>query len=88
MISPDFDANRARALIVELAPMPPAEVTAESELVDDLGYDSLGLIELVVALEQEFGMQIGEEQAAGVATVGDAEELLASLLAREPQDPR
>lgn len=49
----------------------PSKVTESAGLVEDLGMDSLDTIELVMALEEEFDVDITDEQAEGVKTVGD-----------------
>jgi acyl carrier protein len=48
-----------------------AEVTPESNLIDDLGADSLDIVELVMAIEEEFSLEIPDEDAEGMRTVGD-----------------
>ena len=48
------------------------EVTDNAKFVDDLGADSLDTVELVMALEEEFGVEIPDEDAEKLATVGDA----------------
>ncbi len=47
-------------------------VTRESSFVEDLGADSLDVVELVMALEEEFGVEIPDDQAEKIVTVGDA----------------
>jgi acyl carrier protein len=49
-----------------------SEVTESASFVDDLGADSLDLVELVMALEEEFGVDVPDDDAAGLKTVGDA----------------
>lgn len=49
-----------------------SEVTPEASFVDDLGADSLDTVELVMALEEEFGIEIPDEEAEKIATVNDA----------------
>ena len=48
------------------------EVTEQASFVDDLGADSLDIVELVMALEEEFDLEIPDEDAEKIATVGDA----------------
>lgn len=47
-------------------------ITRESSFVEDLGADSLDVVELVMALEEEFGVEIPDDQAEKIVTVGDA----------------
>lgn len=54
-------------------------ITMESSFVDDLNADSLDMVELVMAMEQEFDISIPDEVAEKVATVGDAVEYIKSL---------
>ena len=53
-----------------------AEITAETSFKDDLGADSLDLFELVMALEEEYGLEIPAEELSDVETVGDIIEYL------------
>jgi len=59
-------------IIVEQLGVKPEEVTTEASFVDDLGADSLDTVELVMALEEEFGIEIPDEDAEKIQTVGDA----------------
>ena len=59
-------------IIVEQLGVKPEEVTPEASFVDDLGADSLDTVELVMALEEEFGVEIRDEEAEKLLTVGDA----------------
>lgn len=57
---------------VNLLGVSPEEVTLEAAFVDDLGADSLDLVELVMELEEQFGLEIPEEDISQIRTVGDA----------------
>jgi acyl carrier protein len=59
-------------VIVEQLGVHPEQVTPESNFMDDLGADSLDCVELVMAIEDEFGFDISEEDADKCATVGQA----------------
>ncbi|MCD4750717.1 MAG: acyl carrier protein [Thermoanaerobaculales bacterium] len=56
------------------------KVTSDASFVDDLGADSLDVVELVMAFEEEFGVEIPDESAEKIATVKDAVEYLAKSL--------
>ena len=59
-------------IIVEQLHVTPEKVTDAANFVDDLGADSLDIVELVMALEEEFGISIPDEEAENIKTVGDA----------------
>ena len=65
---------------VEVLQVDPAQVTKEARFGDDLDADSLDLVELVMALEEAFDIEIPEEDLEGVETVGQAYELVQSKL--------
>jgi acyl carrier protein len=58
-------------IIVDKLGVERAEVTPEAVFVDDLGADSLDLVELIMAMEEEFGMEIADEEAEKLRTVQD-----------------
>ncbi|MBI4550041.1 MAG: acyl carrier protein [Candidatus Omnitrophica bacterium] len=64
--------DKITEIIVEQLGVKPEEVTTEASFVDDLGADSLDTVELVMALEEEFGIEIPDEDAEKIQTVGDA----------------
>lgn len=64
--------EKTKAIIVEQLGVKPEEVTPEASFINDLGADSLDTVELVMALEEEFGMEIPDEEAEKLKTVGDA----------------
>ncbi|MCC6807921.1 MAG: acyl carrier protein [Deltaproteobacteria bacterium] len=64
--------DRVRALVAEQLGVQATEVKMESAFIDDLGADSLDIVELVMAMEEEFGFEIADEHAEKIKTVGDA----------------
>ncbi|ABO50588.1 acyl carrier protein [Desulforamulus reducens MI-1] len=64
--------DKVKAIIVDQLGVEEAEVKMEASFVDDLGADSLDIVELVMALEEEFGLEIPDEEAEKIRTVGDA----------------
>ena len=64
--------DRIKEIIAEQLGVKKDEVTDSAKFVDDLGADSLDTVELVMALEEEFGIEIPDEDAEKMATVGDA----------------
>ena len=64
--------DKITEIIVEQLGVKPEEVIPEAPFVDDLGADSLDTVELVMALEEEFGIEIPDEDAEKIQTVGDA----------------
>ena len=63
--------QRVKDIIVEQLGVKPEQVTPEAKYIDDLGADSLDTVELVMALEEEFGNEIPDEQAEKLQCVGD-----------------
>jgi len=59
-------------IIVEQLKVSPEEVTPEASFIEDLGADSLDLVELIMAMEEEFGLEISDEDAEKIQTVQDA----------------
>jgi acyl carrier protein len=64
--------DRVKKIIVEQLGVDEAEVTLEASITDDLGADSLDQVELVMAFETEFNIDIPDEEAEKIKTVGDA----------------
>jgi len=70
--------KRVKEIIVEQLGVNESEVTPKAKFVDDLGADSLDLVELVMALEEEYNVEISDEDAEKILTVGDAVEYIQS----------
>jgi acyl carrier protein len=64
--------DRVKEIIVEQLGVDANEVTTEASFIDDLGADSLDTVELVMAFEEEFGIEIPDEDAEKLTNVGDA----------------
>ncbi|MGQ9652529.1 MAG: acyl carrier protein [Thermodesulfobacteriota bacterium] len=64
--------QRLKEIIAEQLGISEEEIVPEASFVDDLGADSLDLVELIMALEEEFGMDISDEEAEKIQTVQDA----------------
>ena len=62
--------DKVKGVIVEQLGVSEDEVTQEASFIDDLGADSLDTVELVMALEEEFGTEIADDQAEKLTTVG------------------
>jgi acyl carrier protein len=61
-----------KKIIVELLGVDPAKVTMDASFKDDLEADSLDLVELIMAFEEEFGSEISDDEAKQITTVGEA----------------
>ncbi|QOR68529.1 acyl carrier protein [Cytobacillus suaedae] len=72
--------ERVTKIIVDRLGVDEAEVKLESSFKDDLGADSLDVVELVMELEDEFDMEISDDDAEKIATVGDAVNYINSQL--------
>ena len=64
--------ERVKNIIVEQLRVEPEQVKPEAQFVNDLGADSLDTVELIMALEEEFDIEIPDEQAEKIKTVGEA----------------
>jgi acyl carrier protein len=68
-------------LTVDVLELPPEQVVPEARFAEELGADSLDLVELVEAIEAEFGVRIADEELADITTVGEAYEVVSGKLA-------
>ena len=64
-------ADRVKAIIVDKLSVEEDKITPEASFTTDLGADSLDTVELIMEFEKEFGIQIPDDQAEKIATVGD-----------------
>jgi acyl carrier protein len=76
------DTQAVMAILVEELGVPEAQLTPEARLRDDLGADSLTVVQITMALEERFNLTIPDEQWEQVATVGDVFGALADLLGK------
>lgn len=76
-------ADRVREIIAEQLMVDLEEVTDEASFVDDLGADSLDTVELIMEFEDEFGIEIPDEDAERIQTVGEAIAYLEQLWKKE-----
>ena len=75
-MSTEEDFEKVKEIIVEQLGVAEASVTMEASFIDDLGADSLDIVELVMALEEEFDIEIPDADAEKVTTVGDVVEYI------------
>jgi acyl carrier protein len=69
-------ADRVKKIVVEHLGVEESKVTEEASFIDDLGADSLDIVELVMAFEEEFGVEIPDDAAEKITTVRDAIEYI------------
>jgi len=67
-----FDESKVKEIIAKELEVDVKQLTPEAKFIEDLGADSLDIVELVMALEEEFGLDIPDEDADKLKTVGDA----------------
>lgn len=70
--------DNLKEIIVQQLGVPADKVTETASFQDDLGADSLDLVELIMAVEEKFGVEIADDQAQGFSTVGDVWSFLQS----------
>ena len=71
-------SSKVKAIIVDKLVIDESEVTDESNFMSDLGADSLDTVELIMEFEKEFDLQIPDDEAEKITTVGDAIEYITS----------
>jgi acyl carrier protein len=72
--------EKVKSLFIEDLGIDESKISMESKLEEDLEIDSLGIVEVVMAFEDEFGIEIDDEELADVKTVGEAVNLLHSKI--------
>lgn len=77
--------NRVKKIIVEHLNVEEEKIVESASFIDDLGADSLDTVELVMALEEEFGIEIPDEQAESIQTFGDVVKFINSNAAQQTE---
>ena len=72
--------DKVKAIVVEQLGVDEAEVTIDSTFIDDLGADSLDIVELIMAFEEEFSVEIPDDVAEKIKTVKDTVEFIDSAV--------
>ena len=76
MASKEAIFDKVKEIIVEQLGVEDQAVTPQASFIEDLGADSLDIVELIMALEEEFDLEIPDEDAEKISTVGDAVEYI------------
>ena len=76
-----MEFEKLQGIIAEVLNIDPSEVTMESTFVDDLGADSLDIFQIIMGIEEEFGIEIPAEKAEKISTVEEAVEMIKSAIA-------
>ena len=78
-----MEFEKLRDIIVEVLNVDENEVTMESTFIDDLGADSLDVFQIIMGIEEEFDIEIPNEQAEKIVTVGDAVEQIKKAVSEQ-----
>ncbi|HKM34886.1 MAG TPA: acyl carrier protein [Lachnospiraceae bacterium] len=75
-----MELEKLKKVIAEVLNVDPEEITLESTFMDDLGADSLDVFQIIMGIEEEFGIEIPAEKAEKIATVEEAVEMIKSAI--------
>lgn len=75
-MNPDAILEKVKEVIIEQLAVEDEAIKLETSFIDDLGADSLDIVELIMALEEEFDLQIPDSEAEKITTVGDVVEYI------------
>ena len=75
-----MEFEKLKKIIVEVLNVEESDITMDTTFIDDLGADSLDVFQIIMGLEEEFDIEIPNEEAEKIATVGDAVEKIKSSL--------
>ena len=75
-----MEFEKLQEIIAEVLNVDPEEITMDTTFVDDLGADSLDVFQIIMGLEEEFDIEIPNEQAEKIVTVGDAVEQIKAAM--------
>ena len=78
-----MEFEKLREIIVEVLNVDENEVTMESTFIDDLGADSLDVFQIIMGIEEEFDIEIPNEEAEKIVTVGDAVEQIKKAVSEQ-----
>lgn len=78
-----MEFEKLRDIIVEVLNVDETEVTMESTFIDDLGADSLDVFQIIMGIEEEFDIEIPNEEADKIVTVGDAVEQIKKAVSEQ-----
>ena len=71
--------EKVRDILAKQFDIDPESITPETDLIDDIGADSLDVVELIMSVEDEFGVSISDEEAENLRTVGKIVEFIESI---------
>jgi acyl carrier protein len=75
-----MEFEKLKKVIAEVLSVDPEEITLDTTFTDDLGADSLDVFQIIMGLEEEFDVEVPAEKAENITTVGEAVELIKSVV--------